>query len=177
MIKNIIYSLLIYLICLLLISFYSLTIYSVSHKFMPSQAKGSLIYDQQEQIRGSMLLSQRLNEQLFFSSRLQHKFDEACDLALYNDKLKNNLKSHFAAGTNHYDISLLTPSASLLDPYIMKRDAIRQAINIARQRKIKLEELLMLIENNYLANDSIFFELDIINTNLLNKALLTYQAN
>ena len=100
--------------------------------------------------------------------------NSCCDLALYNDKLKDKLLERYIKAENPYDISLITPSASLLDPYIMKRDAIKQAIQIAAKRSIKPDNLLRLIEKYSLNNSEPFFELEIVNTTLLNAVLAGY---
>ena len=56
----------------------------------------------------------------------------------------------------------------------MKRDAIKQAIQIAENRDIDADTLLRLIEDNALNNSDPFFELEIVNTTILNAILAGY---
>ena len=133
-----------------------------------------MILDKDKNIRGSFLLAQQLENAKYFSPRTKEKFDSCCDLALYNDKLKDKLLERYIKADNPYDISLITPSSSLLDPYIMKRDAIKQAIQIAAKRGIKSDSLIRLIEKYSLNNSEPFFELEIVNTTLLNAVLAGY---
>ena len=174
MIRNIFISLGLYIICIIFIVLYSVSLYFIGHELMEDKATGSLIVDSKKQIRGSRLFSQKTDSNFFFTPRIKDKFDSPCDLALYNDELKLSLLERYKAADNPYDISLLTPSSSLLDPYIMKRDAIKQAIEIAGRRNIKIETLLRLIDLYALNNVEPFFELEIVNTTLLNAALLEY---
>lgn len=174
MIKNILASFVLYLVCVIFICIYSSVVYFVGHTFWQENAKGSLILDKDKNIRGSFLLAQQLENAKYFSPRTKEKFGSCCDLALYNDKLKDKLLERYTKADNPYDISLLTPSASLLDPYIMKRDAIKQAIQIAARRGIKSDSLLRLIEKHSLNNSEPFFELEIVNTTLLNAVLAGY---
>ena len=174
MIKNLIASFVLYFVCVIFICIYSSIVYFVGHTFWQENAKGSLILDKDKNIRGSFLLAQQLENAKYFSPRTKEKFDSCCDLALYNDKLKDKLLERYIKAENPYDISLITPSASLLDPYIMKRDAIKQAIQIAAKRSIKPDNLLRLIEKYSLNNSEPFFELEIVNTTLLNVVLAGY---
>ena len=174
MIRNIVVGLVLYLICIVFICIYSGVVYFAGHTFWQENAKGSLILDKNKNVRGSFLLAQQLENTKYFSPRTKEKFDSCCDLALYNDKLKDKLLERYNKADNLYDISLLTPSASLLDPYIMKRDAIKQAIQIAKRRSISPDSLLKLIEEYSLNNSAPFFELEIVNTTILNAVLAGY---
>lgn len=146
MIKNIFSSLALYIVCLAFICIYCGVVYFAGHIFWKDNAKGSLILDDNRNIRGSILLAQQLGKEQYFAPRTKEKFDSSCDVALYNDSLKASLLERYKAADNPYDISSLTPSSSLLDPYIMKRDAIKQAIQIAENRDIDADTLLRLIE-------------------------------
>lgn len=174
MIRNIIASLALYFVCIICICIYSSVVYFVGHTFWQENAKGSLVLDKEKNIRGSFLLAQQLEDTRFFSPRTKDKFDSCCDLALYNDKLRYRLLERYSKAGNPYDVSLITPSASLLDPYIMKRDAIKQALQIAASRGIKPDSLLSLIEKHSLNNSEPFFELEIVNTTILNAILAGY---
>jgi len=174
MIKKIALSLGLYGFCIILIILYSSVIYVSGHLFWPEKARGSLIIDANQQIRGSYLLAQNLDSQKYFIPRAIEKFDSSCDVALYNSKLKSSLLERYKEANDPYDISSLTPSSSLLDPYIMKRDAIKQAIIIAKKREVDVNLLLRLIEDYSLNNQEPFFELEIVNTTILNSILGGY---
>lgn len=174
MIKNIISSLALYLICIVFMCIYSGVIYAFGHTFWQDNARGSLIVDENKNIRGSLLIGQQLGNEKYFSPRTQEKFDSSCDVALYNERLRTSLLERYREADNSHDISSLTPSSSLLDPYIMKREAIKQAIVIAKNRNVDVDTLLRLVEDNALNNSDPFFELEIVNTTLLNAILAGY---
>lgn len=174
MIKNIFASLALYVVCLAFICIYCGVVYFAGHTFWESNAKGSLIYDENKNVRGSILLAQNLEKKRYFSPRTKEKFDSSCDVALYNDDLKKSLLERYKEADDPYDISSITPSSSLLDPYIMKRDAVKQAIQIAENRGIDSDVLLRLVEDNSLNNSEPFFELEIVNTTILNAILAGY---
>lgn len=174
MIKNIFASLSLYVVCIAFICIYCGVVYFAGHTFWQDNAKGSLILDEKNNVRGSILLAQQLEREKYFSPRTKEKFDSSCDVALYNDKLKASLLERYSMADNPYDIASLTPSSSLLDPYIMKRDAIKQAIQIAENRDIDADTLLRLVEDNSLNNSEPFFELEIVNTTILNAILAGY---
>lgn len=172
MIKNIFLSLGLYFACLILILIYSLSLYFTSHYFMRDKAEGSLIRDNMGRVRGSELMAQYVEDERFFTARTNKGFNSDCDLALYNDDFKSMFLRRFDEADAPYDVSLLTPSASFLDPYIMKRDAVKQAARIADKRGMDVNILLNLIDQYTLDNVEPFFDLKIVNTTLLNAALL-----
>jgi potassium-transporting ATPase KdpC subunit len=172
MIRNLIYSFALYFICMILICLYCAVVYFTSHALWQEKSQGSLIIDENKQIRGSVLIAQNLKDKRFFSPRTSEKFDSSCDVALYNDKLRSGLLERYRNADKPYDISSLTPSASLVDPYIMKRDAIIQAIKIAKARNINPTILLRLIDDLAIDNSGAFFDLEIVNTTILNSELL-----
>lgn len=57
---------------------------------------------------------------------------------------------------------------------IIKRDAIKQAIQIAENSGIDSDVSLRLVEDNYLNNSEAFFELEIVITTILNAILAGY---
>jgi K+-transporting ATPase ATPase C chain len=162
---------------MILIILYSGVVYLTGQTFWQENAQGSLIIDKNKQIRGSVLIAQNLKNQEFFSPRSSEKFDSSCDVALYNDKLRTGLLERYKNADKPYDISSLTPSASLLDPYIMKRDAMNQAIKIAKTRDIDPTILLRLIDDHSLDNSGAFFDLEIVNTTILNSVLSGHTDN
>ena len=171
MIKNLFYSIVLYLACLIMISLYCLVVYIGGKAFWADHASGSLIIDQNKQIRGSKLLAQTTNSDIYFVARPTYKIDSNCDVALYNETLKSTLIQRFEAANHPYDISSLTPSASLLDPYITKREALLQAPQIANARNITIKDLTQIIKDNTPPESQPFFELKIVNTTILNAIL------
>lgn len=158
-----------YIFCCLAILLYSLFLRYVGHFFFEEQAKGSLIYDDQGKIRGSYLLYQEYPYDSFFVGRINQKFSSGCDVALYSDALKKTLNSRYEqASSTPHDVIMITPSGSLLDPYITKQEALRQAKTIAVNRNLKESDIVAIITQNSIDRSFPFFELDIVNTNLLN---------
>lgn len=174
MIKNLFSSFLLLGISMSLIGLYTVTIYLVGQNFWTEHANGSLIIDNQQQIRGSLLIAQETKSAIYFTGRITEKVNNSCDVALYNEKLKTTLLQRYKDAGKPYDVSSLTPSSSLLDPYITKREAIHQAKKIALARNVPLKHLLKLIELYTLDKSTPFFDLEIINTTLLNSILDGY---
>lgn len=75
---------------------------------------------------------------------------------------------------NHADITMITSCASLYDPFIKKGEAILQALSISKSRGIEVDKIYKLIDQNTLSKQKIFFELDIVNTSILNAVLDGY---
>ena len=175
MIKNLSISIGLYLICIFLVSIYCLFLQIAGNLFFQENTKGSLIYDQNRQIRGSYLLGQRIKSDRYFTSRPTRKItsecSEECNVSLYSDTLKNSLLKKFNKSLHKYDISSITPSASLLDPYITERDALIQAEAIAKARNIDPGDLIALIKKHSLKEAKPFFETSIVNTTILNAEL------
>lgn len=170
MIKNLLFCIILYFVSLALIAFYSFSVGLIGHKFWPKNSSGNLIYDHEDNIRGSLLLSQKTNSKKYFKGRAMTKINTSCDVALYNDELKKFLLEKYNE-SDKYDIAFITPSSSLLDPYITTREALRQATEIASIRNIKLEEITSMIQNLSLKKSEPFFELEIVNTTHLNALL------
>ncbi len=171
MIKNIFSSFFLYLLCLLLIAAYSLLVYVGGNFFFPEKSGGSLMLDKHGQVHGSVLLAQALGSDKYFTSRTIMKIDQDCDVALYNSELKSVLINSLSKIDNPIDVSFLTPSFSLLDPYITKRQAETEIAKIAKVRGVSKEEIHAIIDELTLYKSWPFFELDIVNTTLLNARL------
>jgi potassium-transporting ATPase KdpC subunit len=171
MIKDLFSGIAIYFLSALLIALYCLVVYAVGHNFWPDKASGSLITDSNGKIRGSYLLAQQLKSKLYFTPRPQDKFSNGCDVALYSDSLRSILLNRYNEALHPYDISFITPSSSLLDPYITRRDAIEQALLIASAQNMPPDKLYRLIDDNTLYEIYPFFTLDIVNTTILNSIL------
>lgn len=173
MVKDIGSSIVLYFICLILVGFYTITIYFVGHGFWPERTSGSLIINKENQIRGSFLIAQQLNSPKYFRARPYIEYDSECDcdVALYNPNLKAELISKYKAEIHPYDVSMITSSASGYDPFITRREAINQAPLIAKARNFHSEKVYKLIDENTLYKSWPFFELDIVNTSVLNNKL------
>lgn len=166
--KDFFLSITVYLLCLLLIGAYVLLTYVIGHSFWPERASGSLIFDRENNIRGSTLIAGHLKNEKYFKSRPAIEFDPNCDVALYNSSLKEELFRKYDEIGHPYDITMIMPSSSGLDPFITRREAINQALNISKARGLTIEEIYKLIDDNTLYSQRPFFELDIVNTSILN---------
>ena len=170
MIRKFLFCIILYLTSLALIALYSVSVQIIGHKFWPKNSSGSLIYDRDNNVRGSFLLAQKINSNKYFKSRIVTKIHTSCDVALYSDELKKFLLEKYNE-SDKYDIAFITPSSSLLDPYITTREALRQAPAIAFERNVSLEEITSIIQNLSLKKSDPFFELEIVNTTRLNALL------
>lgn len=164
-----------YAVFLLFTGAYVAIVYFFGHFFWPEKAAGSLIYDKNGQIRGSYLLAQNLPSEYYFMPRPSGKNNSTCDLALYNTNFKTFLKSNYLKIQSKHqqveNVIMLAPSASGLDPYITVDEAKMQAVEIAKKRNVDIEYLNFLIEQNSLKKTPPFFQLDIVNTTILNTEL------
>lgn len=172
--KDLCISTILYIFCVVLIVLYTFFIYFIGHSFWPEKASGSLILDEKQNIRGSYLMAQHLEAAKYFKARPTKAFYNECDVALYNPKFKEALISNYDKAGRPYDVTMLTPSASLYDPFITKREAMSQAIIVSNARKIDKEEVYKLIDDNVLSSQPPFFVLDIVNVTILNAKLDGY---
>ena len=95
-------------------------------------------------------------------------------MALYNTDFKRALIYNYDKQLNHSNVIMITPSASLYDPFITKAEAILQALMVAKTRGVDVNKMYKLIEQNTLYKQKIFFEIEIVNTSILNAALDDY---
>lgn len=161
-----------YLLCCLMITAYILVIYVVSYNLMQERAKGSLIYDPEGNIRGSILLAQNFTSDQYFKGRKNFSIDDnICDVAMYSKMFRNTINDNYQKQNNKSDSIMITQSNSRLDPYISKDEALRQAINVAAARGINPDELLQLIDQLTLHSSYPFFQLDIVNVTKLNSQM------
>lgn len=172
--KNIVLSLCLYIFCFLVIGLYTLIIYLIGQTFWPEKTKGSLIIDKNSNIRGSYLVAQYLQDTRYFKPRPNIESDPECDMALYNTDFKRALIYNYDKQLNHSNVIMITPSASLYDPFITKTEAILQALMVAKTRGVDVNKIYKLIEQNTLYKQKIFFEIEIVNTSILNAALDDY---
>lgn len=166
-----------YLLCCVIIAVYSLTIYIISHGFMKDKAQGSLIYDNEGNIRGSVLLAQDFQNKQYFKGRNNFTISQnICDVAMYSKIFRREINSRYTDLFYKDDVIMITSSSSLLDPYISKKEALRQAEAVADARGVDLVEIVNLIEELTLHSLYPFFQLDIVNVTKLN-AWLDYRFN
>lgn len=172
--KNLIRGSFLYIFCFIVIAIYTLAIYFIGHNFWPEKAKGSLILDKNNNIRGSYLIAQHVQGDRYFKARSTIKFNPQCDIAIYNESFKKDLIDRYDRSADHYDITMITTSASKHDPFITKREAMFQALSISKARSIDSKEIYKLIEQHTLPKQNLFFKLDIVNSSILNSILEDY---
>lgn len=172
--KNLLLSLFLYFFCFLAIGMYTLAINFIGKNFWLEKTKGSLIIDKERRIRGSYLVAQYLQDARYFRPRPNIQADAQCGVAIYNNDFKKVLTHNYDKQLNHADITMITSSASLYDPFIKKGEAILQALSISKSRGIEVDKIYKLIDQNTLSKQKIFFELDIVNTSILNAVLDGY---
>lgn len=170
--KNLMLSSLLYGFCLIIMFFYTLIIYIVGHSFWPDKAKGSLILDENNNIRGSYLIAQHLNSSKYFQPRPVIKSASVCDMAIYNGSFQDTLIRNYDQKVNPHDVVMMTTSLSKMDPFITKKEAMLQALTISKARGIDVRKIYELIDQYTLSKQKVFFELDIVNTSILNGALI-----
>ncbi|GAB4168008.1 MAG: hypothetical protein Tsb006_6810 [Rickettsiaceae bacterium] len=174
MIKNLLSSFALYVFCLMLVAGYTVVLHTIGHKFWPQNSQANLIIDKNGNNRGSLLLVQNLTSDKYFKGRNADKTSNRCNMALYNKDLKQHLiKSRRELG-EVMDLAWLTSSASLLDPYITKQEALRQAPEVAYSRGINPSEIIQWVEKLTLKKEYPFFEMEIVNTTALNALLDGY---
>lgn len=160
-----------YLLCCIIIVIYMLILYIISHSLMQDKATASLIYDNEGNIRGSKLLAQSLSDDRYFKGRINLVDDNKCDLAMYSEEFRSSINSRYEKSANKSDVTMITSSSSLLDPYILQEEAVRQAKMVADARNADLSLILELIDKFTLHSTYPFFQLNIVNVTALNAEL------
>jgi len=156
--KNLMLSSVLYVFCFISITIYTLTIYFVGQTFWPDTIKGSLILDKNNNIRGSYLIAQHLKDSKYFKPR------PTIDILIHNYDEKET----------HEDVTMITTSSSKIDPFITKKQAIYQSLAISKARGIDINKIHILIDQHTLHKQKVFFDLDIVNTSILNAELDGY---
>lgn len=164
----------VYLLSIFFIIIYTLIVYSVANLFFKEKATGSLIYDDQGNVRGSLLIGQEFISDKYFHGRISSKSESKCDIALYNEIFKESINNRHELRPDLTEVSIITSSNSLKDPYIMTHEAISQAKRVAESRKMDISEVLRLIDQYKTPPSTPFFELDIVNIMYLNAKLDGY---
>jgi K+-transporting ATPase ATPase C chain len=138
---------------------YPLFITGIAQVFFPSQANGSLIYQNSKPV-GSVLIGQAFNDPKYFWGRLSATspvpFNAAAssgsNLGPFNPVMLDAVKARIKAlkdldpdNKNPMPVDLVTSSASGLDPHISLAAAYYQASRIARLRGLSQNAIKVLI--------------------------------
>ncbi len=171
MIKELSKSLLLYCFCCILIIIYCGLLRLSGVLFAKEQADGSLIYDDNNKIRGSRLVMQNYSANKYFRGRKMNSTYNSCNFALYNPSFTKILQNRYIRTSYKDDISMISSSASMLDPYIKKEYAMMQIDRVANERDLDAQIIQDIIEKETLHATWPFFELDIINIQTINAKL------
>ncbi|POF88645.1 potassium-transporting ATPase subunit KdpC [Pseudomonas putida] len=134
---------------------YPLAVTAVAQVAFPTQANGSLIHDEQGQVRGSALIAQPFTGDGWFHPRPSAAAyatvaSGASNLAPSNPALAARVKADagtlYRAELGPVPQVLLTTSASGLDPHLSPQALAYQIPRVAAARKLPVERLQGLIE-------------------------------
>ncbi|PWB30732.1 potassium-transporting ATPase subunit C [Pseudomonas sp. SDI] len=138
---------------------YPLVVTGIAQVAFPEQANGSLVRDEQGQVRGSRLIAQPFQGDAWFQSR-----PSAADYATVASGASNLAPSNPALATRVNEaaaglyleqqgpvpLALLTTSGSGLDPHLPPAAVAYQLPRVAAARQIPLEALQGLVEQSTL---------------------------
>ncbi|WP_211746073.1 potassium-transporting ATPase subunit KdpC [Paenibacillus sp. Marseille-Q4541] len=140
---------------------YNLVVTGIAQLFMPYQADGSLIYDDQKQLVGSELIGQSFTEPGYFQGRVSSIEYNAlgsgsANYAPSNPDLLTRTKASIEAWSSEnpdvqiseVPLELVTNSGSGLDPHISPEAARVQIPRISKATGISQEELEQLVEKH-----------------------------
>ncbi len=142
---------------------YPLVVFGIAQTFFRDKANGSLIVDQEGQVRGSGLLGQNFSGDRYFHPRpsaagngydasnsggsnygpTSQKLNDAITERIDAYRKENGLRD-----TEPVPADAVTASGSGLDPHISPRNAALQSERVAKTRGIAAPELQRLIEQN-----------------------------
>jgi K+-transporting ATPase ATPase C chain len=136
---------------------YPLVVTAVAQVAFPDQANGSLVYDDQEKVRGSELIAQNFTGEQWFHPRPSAAAyatvaSGASNLSPSNPALATRIGEE--AGKEQVDdqgpvpLNLLTTSASGLDPHLSPAAAQYQVARIAAARNLPRETVQHLVLAN-----------------------------
>jgi len=136
---------------------YPLVVTGVAQVAFPEQANGSLVYDDQEKVRGSELIAQGFTGQEWFHSRpsagaYATVASGASNLSPSNPALATRIGED--AGREKVDnqgpvpLNLLTTSGSGLDPHLSPAAATYQVARIAAARHLPSDAVQQLVTAN-----------------------------
>ncbi len=165
---------------------YPLVVFALGQTLFHRQANGSLLLDNNGNVRGSTLLGQNLSSPKYFHPRPSAAgtgYDAAnsggSNLGPTSQKLYDALKEHIAAyrtenglkATESVPPDAVTASGSGLDPHISPRNAEIQSRRVAEARGLSQEKLQQLVEQNTNGRDLGVFGEPCVNVLTLNLAL------
>lgn len=136
---------------------YPLVVTGVAQVAFPEQANGSLVYDDQEQVRGSELIAQSFTGEQWFQPRpsagaYATVASGASNLAPSNPALAQRVGEDAVkeqvAGQGPVPLNLLTTSGSGLDPHLSPAAADYQVARVANARHLSPEVVQQLVLAN-----------------------------
>ncbi|RAU44440.1 MULTISPECIES: potassium-transporting ATPase subunit KdpC [unclassified Pseudomonas] len=138
---------------------YPLVVTGVAQAVFPGQANGSLVYDDQEKVRGSELIAQNFTGEEWFHPRpsagaFATVASGASNLAPSNPALATRIGDDAAKerveGQGPVPLNLLTTSGSGLDPHLSPAAADYQVSRVASARHLPPATVQKLVvENTY----------------------------
>lgn len=135
---------------LLLGAGYPLLVTVLAQWLFPWQANGSQLYDLQHRLIGSALLAQPFHDARYFTSRpsasdFASLGGSASNLGMSAEARRTFAKQQVAAG--YHDATLLTRSASGLDPHLPLEAVLEQVERVAQARHIDPAALTKLVRS------------------------------
>ncbi|HWC89379.1 MAG TPA: potassium-transporting ATPase subunit KdpC [Pirellulales bacterium] len=164
---------------------YPALVTQLAQLLFPSQANGSLVYDQQNHVVGSRLIGQSVIRPDYFQPRPSaagNGYDPTAssgsNLGPTSQKLHDRvvadidrLQKENPQATGPIPDELVTASASGLDPEISPEGALWQVPRVAEARQIAPERVRRVVENQVQGRDLGFLGERRVNVLLLNLAL------
>ncbi|MDD0977497.1 potassium-transporting ATPase subunit KdpC [Pseudomonas fontis] len=138
---------------------YPLVVTGIAQVAFPEQANGSLVRDDQGQVRGSALIAQSFKGDAWFQSRPSAAdyatvASGASNLAPSNPALATRVgeaaAEQYVEGQGPVPLALLTTSGSGLDPHLPPAAVAYQVARVAAARQISAEALQGLVEQSTL---------------------------
>ncbi|MFK3800229.1 potassium-transporting ATPase subunit KdpC [Pseudomonas sp. NPDC088444] len=136
---------------------YPLVVTGVAQTVFPDQANGSLVYDDQDKVRGSELIAQSFTGEEWFHPRpsagaFATVSSGASNLAPSNPALATRVADDAAKetveGQGPVPLNLLTTSGSGLDPHLSPAAADYQVTRVASARHLSRETVQRLVSEN-----------------------------
>jgi potassium-transporting ATPase KdpC subunit len=159
---------------------YPAVVWGFAQLLFPSQAEGSLIFDDDRTVIGSELIAQRFESDRYFHPRpsaVDYKADAAgaSNLGTNNPELRKAIAGRVAAlkatPEKPVPLDLVTASGSGLDPDISPEAAAYQAPRIAAARGIPIERVRDLIARSTNRSGAILGAPPRVNVLVLNLAI------
>lgn len=143
------------LMTLLTGALYPLAVTGIAQLAFPSQANGSLVRDDQGQVRGSALIAQDFRGDAWVHSRpsagaFATVASSASNLSPSNpalaERVKGDAAAQYQAQQGAVPLALLTTSGSGLDPHLPPEAVAYQVPRVAAARQLPVERLQGLLE-------------------------------